>query len=111
MKWFKKSKLDLILEKLEELLSTQGQGLTDLQNALAAETVQSALVVSTLQGLAAQIAALQAQIATLQSQQGEVTDAQLETLAQGLTAAEASVAAALPASAAPAPSAQAKEAK
>jgi hypothetical protein len=96
----------VLLGKLikEIIKMASNQGLTDLQAALAAETVQSALVVTTLQGLGSQITALTAQVASLQAQLAagtEVTDAQLESFAQGLDAAQASVAAALPAPAAP----------
>ena len=73
-------------------MSSSTQGLQDLQAAVVAQTAQSALVVSDFQSLQAQIAALQAQT-------GEVTDAQLEQLAQTLKSAQANVAAAL----APAP--------
>ncbi len=80
------------IKRLEEKMASTTQGLQDLQNAVAAQTAQSAAVVTQFQALATQIAALQAQ-------PGEVTDAQLETLAQTLQAAQAAVAAAL----APAP--------
>lgn len=76
------------IERLERAMSSSTQGLTDLQAAVAAQTSQAAAVVAAFQALAAQIAALQAQ-------SGEVTDAQLETLAQSLQAAQASIAAAL----------------
>jgi len=88
--------LALAVRKLEEQMSSATQGLTDLQNAVAAQTTQSAAVVAQFKALAAQIAALQAQ-------EGEVTDAQLETLAQSLNAAQASVAAALAPATAPTP--------
>ena len=69
-------------------MSSSTQGLQDLQTAVAAQTAQSALVVTDFQSL-------QAQIAALQEQEGEVTDQQLETLAQTLKSAQANVAAAL----------------
>ena len=77
-------------------MASATQGLTDLTAAIAAQTIQSQAVV-------AAFTSLQAQIATLQAQEGEVTDAQLETFAQSLNAAQASVAAALAPATAPTP--------
>jgi len=88
--------LTQVVRKLEEQMASATQGLTDLNNAVAAQTVQSQAVVTQFQSLAAQIAALQAQ-------EGEVTDAQLETLAQSLVTAQASVAAALAPATSPTP--------
>jgi cell fate (sporulation/competence/biofilm development) regulator YlbF (YheA/YmcA/DUF963 family) len=82
-----------ILVRLEIYMSSSSQGLTDLQAAVAAQTAQAQAIVAAFQALEAQIAALQAAGA------GEVTDAQLETLAQTLQQAQATVAATL----APAP--------
>jgi hypothetical protein len=92
-------KLDFIIEavkRLEEQMASATQGLTDLNNAVAAQAIQSQAVITQFQALATQIAALQAQ-------EGEVTDAQLETLAQTLNAAQASVAAALAPATSPTP--------
>lgn len=86
-------------------MSTQGQGLTDLEARVAAQKALSDAVVAAFTNLEQQIAALQ-------SQEGEVTDAQLETLAQTLQAGQDEVQAALsgipaPASTPPAPPAPA----
>lgn len=89
------AQLQIIEQKENEIMATSTQGLQDLQAAVAAQTAQSATVVAAFQSL-------QQQIAALQAQQGEVTDAQLETLAQSLQAAQAAVATALAPAPAPA---------
>ncbi len=88
-------------ERLVRKMASATQGLTDLQNAVAAQTAQATLVVTAFNNL-------QAQIAALQAQETEVTDAQLEALAQSLQQAQATVATALaPATPAPVPPAPA----
>jgi hypothetical protein len=82
----------LILFELRSLMSSSTQGLTDLQNAVSALTTLATTVLTAIQSLQAQIAELQAQLAA----GTEVTDAQLETMAQTLEAAESSITAALP---------------
>jgi hypothetical protein len=99
-------KLGILLDAIDKLyliteknMSVTNQGLADLQAALAAETVQSALVVTTLGAIGAQVATLQAQVAALQAQLAagvEVTDSQLEAMATTLNTAESTVTAALP---------------
>jgi len=88
-------------------MSSSTQGLTDLQAAVASVVAQDALVVTALTSLNGQISSLQTQVTQLQAQLAagtEVTDAQLEVMAQTLDTAEATVTAALPAPvAAPAP--------
>lgn len=77
-------------------MSSATQGLTDLTAAVAAQTAQSQAVVTAF-------ASLQSQLATAIAQEGEVTDAQLETMAQTLNSAQAAVAAALAPATAPTP--------
>ena len=81
-------------------MASATQGLTDLQNAIDAQTVQSQAVV-------AQFTLLNQELAALQNQTQEVTDAQLEAFAQKLQSAQAAVAAALAPSTVPTPPATA----
>lgn len=120
MSWFTDKKhqetvrlLNLILKKQEELLSVTNQGLLDLEASIAALTTQDAAVVAALNTLVSTQTSLQAQIAALQAQLAagtEVTDAQLETLAQTSNAAQTAVAAALTAATPPAPAPAVKKA-
>lgn len=75
-------------------MSATNQGLTDLQAQVAALTTIS-------QTGAAALQSLEQQVTALQNQQAEVTDAQLETLAQTVKAANATISAALPAAGVP----------
>jgi hypothetical protein len=82
------------LDRLEEQMNAVNQGLLDLQKAVADETTLDAQIVAAFK-------ALQAQIAALQAQATEVTDAQLEQLAQTLNGAQATLTALVPPATAP----------
>ena len=78
------SRLWAAIKSLEGQVATQGQGLTDLQAKIASLTTIATDVATAIQDLKGQITQLQGQVAA----GAEVTDAQLETMAQTIQAAE-----------------------